>query len=319
MELNQFLLIAGGLLVVSLILLVGGIMLYRNRQEEDAPGPDKRARIGTAAAVLPEEAAGGETGPPATSPDPSENVHADPPPDPGPMLKGPVAGAPQMTRKPIPEKGPAGASDPPAGRVEILRVYRDPFDAELSLQVLGQQAQEVEQMSAAQLAQLKRVLAEIFARVEKAPGTVGEGAAGERAGDIYKADQASSRVAGDEGGATAGGSGSVKPSETFADSLPQQPEIREMLFPRRKAVMEKSEPPEPPKSIAEQIDEIVQSLLPNSSLNGQQIRLSEVPGGGLLIVHNGQRYQGIEEVEDPDAHALIKKAVQVWNERNKLG
>lgn len=329
MDVNQFFLMTGGLLVISLLLLGGGIYLYRSRQEaadKKASTPGKvRPLMHDEGGGLKEASAAGTTGPgtaPAADhpmekgrplPEPrAASPVGDPATESDPMLKTRTAAAPEVERKPVPVRQTGGDAPPPEGMIEILRVYRNPFDAQLSMQFQGRDPHGAQGMSAGQLAQLKRVIHELAEWVEQVPAadpvdTVHHGMEG--SSPSKEATSESERE----------GTGPEKPLVSFADTLPQQPEIKDMLpFRRKKIQLEPSEPPEPPKSIAMQIDEIIQNMLPGSPLSGQSIRLSEVPGGGLLIVHNGARYQGIDEVEDPDAKALIKKAVHTWNERNKI-
>ena len=69
-----------------------------------------------------------------------------------------------------------------------------------------------------------------------------------------------------------------------------------------------------PKTIVEQIDEILQSKLVDSPYAKQDIQLKEVPNGMMVKVGNYE-YEGIDAVPDPAIRALIKESAREWNEK----
>jgi hypothetical protein len=71
-----------------------------------------------------------------------------------------------------------------------------------------------------------------------------------------------------------------------------------------------------PFSIAAQIDEILQEMLPNSELAGREVRLEEQPDFGLVVWVDGNQYDGVDVVPDLPARALIKKAIAEWQKRS---
>ena len=268
MELNQFFLIAGGLLFLSILLIGAGAAMYRNQKQSE------RKRISAQKLEL-------------------------------------RTGLPPAPLDPEPVREPQGGDT-----VEIMRVYRRPVDGGLRLQVMGEAADHVGEMTLGQVEQLKRVVREIAMWVENkaAPPAAGAGQTMAASTGERPPGQTDSKTDGQPGGASPGQQGGY-----FADSLPAMPDTRDLLLGRRKKPVKAETPPEPPKSIAAQIDEILQSILASSPLRGQEIRLSEDPGGGLNIIHNAATYQAIDDVEDPAARNLIKPAVQAWNEQNKIG
>jgi len=295
MDLNQFLLIAGGLLVFSILLIGMGLVLYRY-QKKDEETPEAK-RTPSPAPV--------RDAPPWEAQVPAVSAPAEVPP------------AVQQTVGP---PQPAAGGDP----LEILRVYRRPIDGSLSLNVMGQRADHIGEMTPGQVEQLKKVVREIALWVENRSAPSSQGAvptpeAGRRAGDPAPAE--SPGAPGPEAGEPAiepNPRESITPGAYFADSLPPMPGARDLILGRRKKPEKQEESQEPPKSIAAQIDEILQGLLAASPRQGGDIRLSEDPGGGLSIVHGDRRYQAIDEVEDAEARVLIQRAVQLWNERNNL-
>lgn len=81
-------------------------------------------------------------------------------------------------------------------------------------------------------------------------------------------------------------------------------------------------PPPPPKSIAAQVDEIVQEMLDqpemqNSSLRTKGIRLMELPGKGMVVMVGLEQYAGVEDVPDAEVKQLLKAAVAEWERRSE--
>lgn len=74
-------------------------------------------------------------------------------------------------------------------------------------------------------------------------------------------------------------------------------------------------PQAPPKSIAGQIDEILQEMLEESPLNASAIRLLELPGKGMVVMVGLDQYDGVDAVPDPEIRNLIRAAVAEWERR----
>lgn len=72
------------------------------------------------------------------------------------------------------------------------------------------------------------------------------------------------------------------------------------------------------KSIAAQVDEILQEKLVGTPLEKRGIRLVEPPGKGLVVMVGLEQYAGVNEVPDEDIRAALKAAVAEW-ERRTLG
>jgi hypothetical protein len=67
-----------------------------------------------------------------------------------------------------------------------------------------------------------------------------------------------------------------------------------------------------PKSIAAQIDEILQKKLAASDMQDRAIRLLELPGKGLVVMVGLDQYEGVENVPDAEIRALIRDCVVEW-------
>jgi hypothetical protein len=72
------------------------------------------------------------------------------------------------------------------------------------------------------------------------------------------------------------------------------------------------------KSIAAQVDEVLQEKLASSSLKNQAIRLMELPTGGMVVMVNNDQFDGVNEVPDPEIRNLIQESVAEWERRLDL-
>jgi len=71
------------------------------------------------------------------------------------------------------------------------------------------------------------------------------------------------------------------------------------------------------KSIVAQIDEVLQERLNGTPLAGKRIRLSETPGGDVLVFIGTARYEGLDVVPDKEAVAAIRAAIAEWENKVK--
>jgi len=74
-------------------------------------------------------------------------------------------------------------------------------------------------------------------------------------------------------------------------------------------------PQSPPKSIAAQIDEILQEMLENSTLATRAIRLLELPNKGMVVMVGLEQYEGVDGVPDEEIKKVIRAAVAEWERR----
>jgi hypothetical protein len=72
---------------------------------------------------------------------------------------------------------------------------------------------------------------------------------------------------------------------------------------------------EQPKSMAEQIDEILQEKLSDIPLQGVEINLVELPDRGLSVLVGDQVYDGVGEIPDDRIRGLIEESVREWEKR----
>ena len=114
----------------------------------------------------------------------------------------------------------------------------------------------------------------------------------------------------------------LKPSSTppFADSLPESVGVNNMFsyspF-KKKGESEGTVSSDSPKSVALQIDEILQARLVDFPLADRAVHLMELPGKGMVIMVGLTLYADVNEIPDSTIQALIKEAATEWINRTK--
>jgi hypothetical protein len=85
-------------------------------------------------------------------------------------------------------------------------------------------------------------------------------------------------------------------------------------------ILNPATPPAPAfKSIAMQINDILQEKIAETQFEKRGITLSDGPDGGVLVSLDGKKYSGVKEVPDEEVRSLIRTAVQEWEKHNKAG
>ena len=96
----------------------------------------------------------------------------------------------------------------------------------------------------------------------------------------------------------------------------QQPKFSPIDMVARAVQSEVRSPTQPIRSIAAQIDEILQEQLVGSPLADRGIRLMELPSKGLVVMVGLDQYDEVGAVPDPEIQSMIRKAVAEWEERS---
>jgi hypothetical protein len=78
-------------------------------------------------------------------------------------------------------------------------------------------------------------------------------------------------------------------------------------------------PAAPSNSIVAQIDSILQERLVGTSLEGRGIFLAQSPEGGVNVYVGLTRYNGVDDVPDPEIKAAIRAAISEWENRYTPG
>ena len=71
----------------------------------------------------------------------------------------------------------------------------------------------------------------------------------------------------------------------------------------------------PTKSIAAQIDEILQEKIEGTQLAQRGVRLVEFPNKGVVVMVGLDQYEGVDAVPDEEIRRMIKSAVAEWEKR----
>ncbi len=118
----------------------------------------------------------------------------------------------------------------------------------------------------------------------------------------------------------------IKPSSAFIAPLmatPQEEAVKPVSTRLPDLVSRVLVPPVPPApkimSMAAQIDEVLQRKLAGTPLESRGITVGEVPGQGVEITLDGEKYPGVEAVPDETVRNLIKEAVAEWEKKSREG
>jgi hypothetical protein len=187
---------------------------------------------------------------------------------------------------------------PPENVVEVMRVYRDLADGSLIIDVAGRRYHHIGEIGDPEIA--RRLAGNIQALAEMA-GVSPRASAPPAAQPPEPLAQAPSP--------------GPLPTAVRRHQAPEEPSepVRRGLFGQRKDKL----PPEPePKSIIEQIEELLQFRLATTpSLARRAIHISEGEGGGVVVEVDGVSYEGVSEVPDEEIRAFIQATIQEWEAR----
>jgi hypothetical protein len=73
------------------------------------------------------------------------------------------------------------------------------------------------------------------------------------------------------------------------------------------------------KSLAAQVDEVLQEKLPFSGLSHHSIHLVDLPNYGMSVQVDLEQYPGIDAVPDEAVRKFIRESVEEWKRRTSLG
>jgi hypothetical protein len=71
------------------------------------------------------------------------------------------------------------------------------------------------------------------------------------------------------------------------------------------------------KSIAMQIDEILQEMIANTPFEKRGISVNDAPDHGVMVTLDGKEYPGVKDVPDEEVRGLIRSAVVEWEKGGK--
>jgi len=107
-----------------------------------------------------------------------------------------------------------------------------------------------------------------------------------------------------------------KPEEDVYSAMPvtvsQPPKISPIDVVARAMQTDVRTPPSQEKSIALQIDDILQTKIVGTPLASQGIRLMESPSGDLVVMVGLTLYEGVDDVPNPEIQRAIREAAAEW-------
>lgn len=101
--------------------------------------------------------------------------------------------------------------------------------------------------------------------------------------------------------------------QAVAEPLPPQ-DIAGAISTLGKAKLEKASGP---KTMVEQIDEILQELVSRSAFNQRSVKITQDVREGIVVWLDGGRYPGMDSVPDPDIKNMIRAAAAEWERRSE--
>lgn len=101
----------------------------------------------------------------------------------------------------------------------------------------------------------------------------------------------------------------------YNESQLQRPSMNPINVLARAIQSDVNFPPTTDKSIAAQIDEVLQENIKGSPMEQRAVRLVELPNKGMVVMVGLDQYAGVDEVPDDEIRGVIKTAVAEWERR----
>jgi hypothetical protein len=106
----------------------------------------------------------------------------------------------------------------------------------------------------------------------------------------------------------------ISASPARADEPLQMPSMN--VFKQVRVLREMSKQPPPPlKTIAEQIDEVLQGRIAGTPHRQRGLRVSAGPQGNALFELDGRAYEAVDDLPDAEARSLVRAAIGEWEKR----
>ncbi|RPJ23803.1 MAG: hypothetical protein EHM33_19825 [Chloroflexi bacterium] len=103
-------------------------------------------------------------------------------------------------------------------------------------------------------------------------------------------------------------------------SLSPQPVVAPQTpAPKPVTIAKEDRPVAPANSIVTQIDTVLQAQLEGTPLGARGIFLTQSPEGGVAVYVGLTRYNGVDEVPDPEIKAAIRAAITEWENKYTPG
>jgi hypothetical protein len=116
------------------------------------------------------------------------------------------------------------------------------------------------------------------------------------------------------------GGGSAQSSPVpVQPARPASPPLTPPTTPKSSTVPKDDRPVAPANSIVGQIDSILQARLEGTPLADRGIFLAQSPEGGVNVYVGLTRYNGVDDVPDPEIKAAIRAAIAEWEDKYTPG
>jgi hypothetical protein len=112
------------------------------------------------------------------------------------------------------------------------------------------------------------------------------------------------------------------PTEEKPVSVQSAPPLRSIsssTAPRPSTIAKEDRPSVPANSIVGQIDSVLQSRLEGTPLGERGIFMTQSPEGGVVVYVGLTRYNGVDDVPDPEIKAAIRAAISEWEDKYTPG
>jgi hypothetical protein len=116
--------------------------------------------------------------------------------------------------------------------------------------------------------------------------------------------------------------GGTSPESEPAPPPPAPPPLQRPVQPaaaRPSTIAKEDRPAAPANSIVGQIDAILQERLAGTSLSERGVFLTQSPEGGVNVFVGLTRYNGVDDVPDPEVKAAIRAAIAEWETKYTPG
>jgi hypothetical protein len=195
----------------------------------------------------------------------------------------------------------------PSGLEEIARIWMEAGSCKLVLEMGGQQLRTAGELSIEQRTRLESSLDQLLDWLGKPLQTLPPQPPAEvLAGGPAISSNSTGSV---------GISANRTPLPAPANS---QPVVKPILNPFEivvKAFQTDVKKPDTTKTLAEQVDEILQEKLAESPLRDKGIRLIDTLDRGLVVLVGLEKYDGVDAVPDEQVKAVLREAVDEWGKR----
>lgn len=241
------------------------------------------------------------------------------PPEPKPMTSQPVPVMPQPVPVPMPPPPPMSTQYDNAH--EVLRVLRDNLTGRLIIEIAGRRYERVGDIRdpdigrgfVTTLKDLQKFMAGTQSPATSLPFIPEPQRPPEPPATTYS--QPPAATFSQPPTASPQPPAPTPARKTLSDLPPiQKPSMNPFKQAKVLKDMEKELGPAP-KSIPEQIDEILQERLARTPHRGRGCRVYLSPKGGVVFELDGKTYEGVGDVPDPEVQAIIRSAVAEWEKK----